>query len=102
MASLRLRTSGMSFLIEGIIGEDFDGDRLGRELLGRYGAAAAMIGGNADPPTDISALLVDRRAEDWAGLQTWLESRVRAQGFETTRWEEFEAGRSAALHFGEE
>ena len=98
MASLRVKVIGMSFLIEGLISDSVDGDRLGRELFARYGIAAAVIGRNAEPPTDVSALLVDRRAESWDGLQAWLESRIREQGFSSTRWEEFDVGRSAALH----
>ena len=99
MASVRLRTIGMSYLVEGLNVPGLDGDRLGRELLTRYGPAAAVIGEKADPPTDLEALLIDRRCESWDAFRNWLESRIQEQGFGSTRWEELDSGRSAALHF---
>ncbi|GAC1301884.1 MAG: hypothetical protein NVSMB14_11430 [Isosphaeraceae bacterium] len=99
MASVRLRTIGMSYIVEGLNAQGLDGDRLGRELLTRYGPAAAVIGGKSEPPTDIAALLIDRRCESWDAFRNWLEVRIQEQGFGSTRWEEVDFGRTAALHF---
>lgn len=99
MASLRLTTTGMSFLIDGLDVPNLDADRLGRELSASYGIAAATIGAEADSPSKPVALLVDRERASWNGLKHWLETRIREQNLVPTSWEEVQPGRLAYLHF---
>lgn len=95
MPTLRLRTLGVSYAIEGLVQSGLDAADLLDDLEHLHHEAISPVG----VPTE--AVLVDHSVIPFDALQDWLESWVRAHGFGYASWGRDASlnGASATLHF---
>lgn len=95
MPTIRIRTVGVSYSIEGFEASGLDPGPLLAHLAAAHGPAVAAVG---IPP---EAILIDRKALSWSQALERIEAWVRARGFAKTSWVDAEppAGSAATLHF---
>ncbi len=108
MATLTVRTVGMSYLIEGLDPESVDARAMAKSLETLHGVAIATmeVPRTADPAQDpggapIQGILIDRRALSWNALRDWIEGWLVERGATYTAWASDPLGTevSATLHF---
>lgn len=97
MAILRIRTLGVSWLIENIVSARIDGELLAADFQERFGAGSAVMraadaGGDRPGAGPIEALLVDRKSATNDSIRAALEAFVRRFGAGAITWTEEENG----------
>lgn len=99
MPSLTLRKIGVSYLIEGVACLGLDAEDLWHQFERSFGAAAGAMRAFPEPrQEELTAILVDHKADSWDGLRYRLEDWLNAQGARNTSWDQLEDG-AARLRF---
>lgn len=101
MSTLRLRTVGMSHILEGFETAELDGRMMLDSLTQDYGLAVAPMAAGAGATSALDGIIIDRKATSWDALQSWIEDWVRTQGCLYVSWADdgLAKGASATLHF---